>query len=148
MQFVVLVFVLVVSLLHLPASASPSSDALAACFSDNTNGKDRKELAKWIFASMSAHPDIGAIARPEPATIESAQRSVGVLVTRLIAESCPNEMRAVVKVDGAAGIRGAFEQLGKMAMQELITNQRVAETIGGFERFVDKARVEPVMSVR
>jgi len=97
---------------------------------------------------MSAHPEIGAIARPEPATVEAAQRSVGVLLTRLIAESCPSEMRAVVNVDGAAGIRFAFEQLGKMAMQELITNQRVTEAIGGFERFLDKARLEAILSPR
>lgn len=41
-----------------PALAGPYTDALGSCLADNTTGKDRKELARWIFVAMSAHPEM------------------------------------------------------------------------------------------
>ena len=131
--------------LHPTAQANPTTDALGKCLSDNTTGKERKDLAKWIFVGMSAHPEVGILAQASPQAIELSQRTVGALVTRLIAESCPNEMRAVVKADGTEGIKVSFEHLGRMAMQELMSNAQVNQAIGGFERYVDKAKVEPVL---
>lgn len=39
------------------AVAGPASDALGVCMADFLNGKERKELGKWIFIGMSAHPE-------------------------------------------------------------------------------------------
>jgi hypothetical protein len=136
---------LVALLLHLPVHANPTTDALGKCLSDSTTGKDRKDLATWIFVGMSAHPDIGQIAKASPEAIESAQRTAGTIFTRLIAEACPNEMRAVVKSDGNEGIKVSFEFLGRMAMQELMSNAQVSGAIGGFERYVDKTKVDPIL---
>src|SRR3982751_4847671 len=46
----------------LPAIAGPASQSLGTCLADNTSGRDRKELAKWIFVAMSAHPDMKDVA--------------------------------------------------------------------------------------
>ena len=127
------------------ALASPSADALGQCFADNTTGKDRKDLAKWLFVGMSAHPEISAIARASAEATEAAQRTVGILFTRLITETCPNEMRAVIKSEGAEGAKFAFESLGKMAMQELTSNSQVSGVIAGFQRYVDKPKVERIL---
>jgi hypothetical protein len=116
--------------------------------SDNTTGKDRKDLALWIFTAMSAHPDIGVVAKPSPQDVEAAQRKVGALLTRLIADSCPRETSAAIQSDGSKGMRVAFEFLGRMAMQELMSNPQVKDTLGGFERYVDMAKVNPVIAPR
>ena len=131
--------------LHMTAQANPTTDALGKCLSDSSTGKDRKDLAKWIFVAMSAHPEIGSISRASPESIESIQRTSAALFTRLISEACPSEMRAVIKSDGTEGIKVSFEYLGKMAMQELMSNAQVSGAIGGIERYVDKAKVEPVL---
>ena len=54
-------------------------------------------------------------------------------------------MRAVVKAHGAEGVKAPFEHLGKIAMEELISNQQVNAVIAGFERYLDKAKVEPIV---
>lgn len=125
--------------------AAPASEELGRCLADNTSGKDRKDLAKWIFVGMSAHPDMRAIAVVDPKSVEASQRKVAELVTRLIGTSCTSEMRAVVKTEGANGARAGFEHLGKMAMQELMGNAEVNATIGGFERYLDQSKLEPAM---
>lgn len=128
------------------AQASPNTDALGKCLSDNTTGKDRKDLARWIFVGMSAHPELGTVAKASPQNIEAAQRTMGSLFTRLIADQCSQQMNAVVQSDGSEGIKVAFEYLGRMAMQELMTNQEVNAAMGGFERYIDKEKVNKVVS--
>lgn len=127
------------------AFASPLTDTLGKCLADNTTGRDRIDLAKWIFLGMAAHPDMKAFATTSPNSVEVAQKSVAGLFTKLIGTSCANEMRDVVKAEGPDGARIAFEYLGKMAMQELMGNQQVNATIQGFARFVNHSKIDGVM---
>ena len=145
MNHVRLITAAIATIFYMAAHASPNSDALGQCLSDGTSGKDKKNLAKWIFVGMSAHPELANIAKASIEDIEAAQRTVGILMTRLISETCPDEMRAVVKLEGSEGIKVAFEFLGKMAMQELMTNPEVNGAIGGFERFLDKSKIEAII---
>lgn len=127
------------------AQAGPATDAAAQCLTDNTTGKDRKDLAKWIFVGMAAHPEIRSLSAITPEATEEAQKAMGRIVTQLIGTACAQEMTAAVKADGPLGINTAFEHLGKIAMQELMSNPQVNATIGGFERFIDKKKLEPVL---
>src|SRR4051794_10732750 len=113
-----LALLVIAILFNTSVRASPNTDALARCLSDSTSGKDRKDLARWIFVGMSAHPEIGTVAKASAEDIEKAQRTMGTLFTRLIVDQCPREMNAVVQSEGSEGIKIAFEYLGKMAMQE------------------------------
>lgn len=70
---------------------------------------------------------------------------MGALVTKLISETCSSETRAVIKAYGADGVRVAFEYLGRMAMQELMTNTEVSAAINAFEQYTDKAKIDAVI---
>lgn len=122
--------------------ASPNADALGRCLLDNTSGKDRKDLARWIYVAMSVHPELGSVAKARPQDIESAQRTMGALFTRLLADQCPAQVKAVAETEGGEGMKIAFEYLGKMAMQELMSNQDVSSTLSGFQRYIDKVKFE------
>ena len=114
-----LTLLVTVALLSMPtlALAQPQADALGACLADNTTGKDRKDLAKWIFLGMAAHPDIKQYAVPTTsAATEEIARTVAALVTRLLTESCANETRAVARRPR----RLRWLRLGQVAMLELI----------------------------
>ncbi|PAS97927.1 MAG: hypothetical protein CGU28_03020 [Candidatus Dactylopiibacterium carminicum] len=128
-------------LFNIGVQASPATDALSNCLTDHTTGKDRKDLARWIFVAMSAHPEIAAITKSNAADIEATQRTMGELFTRLIAEQCPAQMNAVAQAEGVQGIKLAFEHLGKVAMQELTTNPEVNAAIGGFQRYLDQEKI-------
>jgi hypothetical protein len=130
------------------ANPNPSTDALAKCLSDNTTGKDRKDLARWIFVGMSTHPEIGSVARADAAAITAAQRTVADLVTRLLADACTRETKLVFESEGSRGMGLAFEHLGKVAMQELMSNREVNASIGGFERYLDKDRIDRAVKAK
>ncbi|HET7845515.1 MAG TPA: hypothetical protein VFL14_15265 [Xanthomonadales bacterium] len=126
--------------------ASATSDATATCLVDSTTGKDRKLLARWIFLAMAQHPAITQLSKATPADNEDAHKEMGALFTRLVADDCPDEFKAMLAADGAGAIESAFELLGKMAMQELMADPKVAESIGGLNKYVDEAKVGAVLA--
>ena len=144
-RFIVLSIAL---LLSSSIQASPKTEALGRCFADNTTGKDRKDLARWIFISMAAHPEIGSVAKASAKDGENAQRAAGALFTRLIADQCTKQLNAVMQSDGSDGIKIAFEHLGRMAMQELMAAPEVNASLTGFDRYIDKEKIDRAIKMK
>ncbi|MDQ7990267.1 MAG: hypothetical protein REI09_11595 [Candidatus Dactylopiibacterium sp.] len=138
---------LLAATLALPAAAGPATDGLSACLADNTNGKERKELAKWIFVAMAAHPDITGLSTATAQNREQIDRSIGALVTRLLTESCAAQTHAAVRAEGGDALKTAFGGLGQLAMQELMTHREVSSSVTGFQRYLDRQKLEAVMSM-
>ena len=133
--------VLVISLLPVGAYAGEAADELGVCLSDSLTGKERKTLARWIFFGMAAHPEISPYTDiPEQAVYEMDQ-VVGKLLTRLMTIDCPEQARTAVNQEGNYAIEAAFEMVGRVAMMELMTNQDVSQTLGGFEKYIDREKI-------
>lgn len=130
----------------LPAHAGPKADALGVCLADSTTGKDRKDLARWIFIAMTSHPDIKPLSNVAADTRDAADGSAASLFTSLLTERCRQQAAEAVQAEGAAGMTTAFQTLGALAMRELMTNANVAAAMGGFERRVDRAKIEAALS--
>lgn len=108
------------NLAHAQAPVNP----LAQCLADSTSGKDRKELARWVFLAMAE------------------------TVTRLLTVSCVGETRTAFKQGGSNAIQVAFQTLGQLAMQELMSNPNVGATMGAFERHIDQSRFRDAFGAR
>ena len=140
-----LITVVAILAISVAADGRPQSDALGTCLADNTSGRDRKDLARWIFLAMAAHPEIKPYLSGNASTaVDESARTMAALVTRLLTDSCVNEVKAVTKERGSTSLRLAFEQLGALAMQELMADKSVTESIGLFERYLDQKRLEEV----
>lgn len=137
-----LVLTLAVCLMAAPAFAGPSVDSLLRCLADNTTGRDRKDLARWMFVAMAAHPEMHDLANVTPTTGDQVSQTVGALLTRLMTDTCRPQLQAAVKAEGREGVSAAFESLGKLAMQELMTNKEVRTALLGFDKYVDRKKLE------
>ncbi|KQY87142.1 MULTISPECIES: hypothetical protein [Roseateles] len=134
--------------LPLSAQAGPKAEALGICLGDSTTGKDRKDLARWIFVAMSAHPEIKPLSNVPDATRAEADEGVAQLLTALLTERCRVQAREAAQQEGSAGFVTAFQKLGELAMKELMTNPEVGAAMGGFERRIDRAKVEAALGGR
>ena len=143
MKKILIVASLMCCALH--AMAGPAADAVNTCLADGTNGKERKALARWIFLGMSMHPEMRGLTSATALTREDANRAVGQVFTRLVTETCPKEFRALAQAEGQAALVKAFEFLGRLAMQELMTNDEAKGAFGEFEKFVDRAKIAEVL---
>ena len=127
------------------ALAGPATDALSACLADNTTGKERKELVKWIFVSLAAHPELRDLAVATPATRERVNKGTGIMLTRLITENCPEQARRAYQHEGSQSFEAAFGVLGRLAMQELMTHPDVSTAISGFGKYIDQQKLQATL---
>jgi hypothetical protein len=140
-----LIIVALGCLLATDARSQQAVESFSKCVAESTTGRDRKDLAKWLFVAMGAHPEMKAIATVPPAAAEESSRAAGQLFTRLIADSCAKEARAAVQVGGSSAIQSAFNILGQLAMQELMADRDVAAGMSAIEKYVDAERVRSVL---
>jgi len=129
-------------LCSLTAAAQTSTQALSQCLADSTTGKDRKDLARWVFFAMAAHPEIEQYAAPAVAEAsEEAHKAMAATFTRLLAESCVPQTQAAFKEGGSKAIEMAFQTLGQLAMQEIMSNPNVNAGMTKFEKFLDRDKL-------
>lgn len=126
------------------AIAGPASDALSVCLADNTSGKDRKDLARWIFLAMSVHPEIRSLSSATVATRTDADKTMAALVTRLLTVNCGKQTKEVSALEGNAGLFTAFKSLGEVAMRELMSSPDVTASVGGYAKYLDQKQLESV----
>ena len=124
--------------------AVPASKTLSTCFADNTTGKERKDLARWIFVSMSAHPEISSLAKVSPDDRLAVNKSMAALVTRLLTENCPRQAREAMAAESSAGMIAAFRSLGEIAMQELTSNPEVSVSVGSYAQYLDEKTIQAI----
>lgn len=126
--------------------AGPAADALASCVADNTSGKDRKDLAKWVFVAMSAHPEIKPLSKASDAVKESLDKNLASLATKLITQSCRAEAHQAFSTEGEKSFEFAFHALGRLAMQELTTNPAVSASFSNYVKYLDRSKFEAAFS--
>lgn len=127
-----------------PAFSQSPTEALSACMVDNLNGKERKNLAKWIFFAMGTHPEIKSYLNVSQKDVRATDEYVGTLITRLLTVDCPDRLKTAYNTDPASMVK-AFEIVGKVAMQELTTNNEVDKAISNYARFADLAKIQKAM---
>jgi hypothetical protein len=112
--------------------------------SDNLNGKERKNLAKWIFFAMGMHPDIKSYLNVSPNDMQTSDEYVGALITRLLTVDCSARLKTAYKSDPTS-LNKAFEVVGRVAMQELMRSNEVNKALTNYVEFSDTTKIGEVM---
>ena len=126
-----------------PANANP--EALAACLTDSLNGKERKQLAKWIYFSLAVHPEMKPYSNVSVDVRADTDKYVAALVTRLLVDDCASQLRIAQKADPSS-IRKAFELVGQVAMQEIMTNPDVTSAVSSYAQYIDQKRINSILA--
>lgn len=123
------------------AIAGPTTDALSACLADNTTGRDRKDMARWVFVGMSSHPEIKNLSNVTTANRDALDRMMATMVTRLMTDSCRAQAKSAMEKDGSESFQAAFGTIGKLAMQELMSNPEVNSSFSRFAEYIDQDKM-------
>ena len=140
--------ILAIALLSLsfaqPSFAGPAQDEMSKCLTDSTTGKDRKDLARWIFTVMTLHPEVASISSVTPEMRRATDKAAGTLLSRLLTKDCKAQFIAQYK-DDPQSVKDSFEALGRMAMQELTANPNVTAGMSGFIQYMDMNAMQTMM---
>ncbi|MBC3766997.1 hypothetical protein [Neptunicella marina] len=121
-------------------TVSANTTDLTTCLVDHLNGKERKNLAVWVFMAMAAHPEITGYTTLTDEAKESMDKNIGTLITRLLTDDCPKELMSANKQDPQA-LKNSFEVVGKVAMQELMTNQSVSAALTNYIKYANQQKI-------
>ncbi len=133
---------LVLFALSSSAFAGPFNDKLAICLVKSTTQDDKLTLIRWIFAAMASHPGVSDLSEVSAADGDRLNEQVADLFVSLLTERCGAETREAVKYEGEGAIGTSFEVLGRVAMQELMSDGKVSAFMGGIDAHIDPAVLE------
>jgi hypothetical protein len=126
--------------------AQEPATSLPTCLADNTSGKDRKDLARWIFLAIGAHPENKPFLTNGTGQVtDDANKATAALFMRLLTDTCAAQTKAAVQVGGPQVIQAAFSELGKLAMQELMANPDVSAAMSALAKYVDQQKLAAVL---
>ena len=107
---------------------------------DSLNGKERKELAKWVFLAMSSHETIKPYSKITQFDLDESNKYMASLVTRLMTEDCPEQVKEAYDISGAKAIENAFGIVGEVAMQELMNDPAVGAAFDEYGKYIDEQK--------
>jgi hypothetical protein len=111
---------------------------MARCLVASTSAKDKTDLVRWIFANAALHPDVASISSMSPDQREDINKAAGLMLNRLLTDTCRSQTQAALKYEGALAMQTSFQVLGQVAMQELMRNPAVGQGFGGIGKYVDE----------
>lgn len=136
------VLLMTVALISEAAYAGPYANDLGKCLVESTTKTDRESLVRWMFASASTHPAVGAIAKVSAADLDTANAAAGTLFMKLMTESCRAQAKAAIQYEGPATVEVGFQVLGQVAGREIFTSPEVVKSLSGLEKYMDKKKLE------
>jgi hypothetical protein len=111
------------------AQSDPASDALGQCLVSSSTGRDRLTLVEWIFSAIASHPDVKQFTNvTDDQRAQLSQQAADTFV-RLLTVDCHPQSLAVLRGQDAMGMRAAFEQLGRIAMADLMSDPSVQQQL-------------------
>lgn len=140
-----LILILGAAMSVVPAAAGPATDALSKCLADSTTGKDRKDMVRWFFTSLSVHPDIQDLSNVSEATRTTTDKNTAAIIERLITQACREQSRTAFKTDGPDAMRASFKTLGELAAYELMANPSVSKAVSAFSQHLDTAKINDAL---
>jgi hypothetical protein len=127
--------------LSAPVFAETSEEKLSTCITNTTTGKERKDLARWIFTVMAVHPELSGMSTISAEKRDEISKLTANTFTSIMTDRCVIELKQVMANEGPEGAKRAFESLGRLAMTELMNNQAVTNEVGYYVKFADTEKL-------
>ena len=122
---------------NLNAFAGLFTDDFAKCLVTKTTSQEKTDLVKWIYVTISFHPQLSQMSNLTAEDVEMANIRIADYITNVFAYKCNDELNQAIKYEGEESIFYAFELLGELAMGELMQDQGVTAASELFIQYVD-----------
>ena len=124
------------------AYPNEASRDLGECIALSTTGRDRLVTARWFATSLGMAPQLSDAVKVEPAAKEQSDRDMAALFTRLFTVDCADEARVLMANRDQAGIQAAGGRLGQIAMQDLMSDPKVLESMISYLAYIDPTAID------
>ena len=129
-------FIILISF-NINSFAGPFTDDFAKCLVTKTTAQEKTDLVKWIYVTISFHPQLSQMSNLTAEDVEMANIRVADYMTNVFAYKCNDELNQATKYEGEESVFYAFELLGWLAIGELMQDQGVTAASELFIQYVD-----------
>ena len=119
------------------SSSGSFTDTFAECLVTKTTKQEKTDLVKWIYVTISFHPQLSQMSNLTAEDVEMANIRVAEYMTNVFAYKCNNELNKAIQYEGEESVFYAFELLGELAMGELMQDQGVSVASELFIEYID-----------
>lgn len=130
----------VAMLLSANASAGVFADDFSRCLVKSSSTEDQSVLIQWIFAAITLNPSIKPLSSITAEQRDALNKKTAVLFERLIFTDCHNEAVQAVKAEGPTAFETAFQTLGQVAAQGMMSNPAVSGGLSDLAKYMDRSK--------
>jgi len=142
MKYFLLVILITFSL---PVNAGPFTDKLSICLVKSTSAADKELLIQWVFAAISAHPNVSALSNVSVGKGDALNKSTADLFVKLLTVKCKSETKQALKYEGKNAFQASFKVLGEVAMSGLMRHPNVGKYLSGLEKNMDSTALNELL---
>ncbi len=119
------------------SSSGSFTDNFAECLVTKTTKQEKTDLVKWIYVTISFHPQLSQMSNLTAEDVEMANIRVAEYMTNVFVYKCNEELNQAIQYEGEESVFYAFELLGELAMGELMQDQGVSSASELFIEYID-----------
>ena len=138
-------FIIIISF-NLNLFSGPFTDEFAKCIVMKTTTQEKTDLVRWIYVTMSFHPQLMDLSNLTADDVEMVNIRVADYMTNVFAYKCNEELNMAIDYEGEESVYYAFELLGEIAMTELMEDQGVSAASELFIDYIDVSIFEQILN--
>ncbi len=139
MKIIFKIFLIIFLSINFNLKAGPFTDEFSKCIIVKTTSQEKTDLVRWIYVTMSFHPQLADMSNLSSNDVEMVNIRVADYMTNLFAYKCNKELVQAIKYEGEDSIISAFELLGEIAISEIMTDEGVAIASEFFSQYLDES---------
>lgn len=121
---------------------------LGKCIVGTLSASDRQDIARWVFGSMSFHPEVKQLSAENAKATQEAAQKVGAIFTRVLRDTCSTEVREAANAGGPPVVLSAINFFTQIGIQELMTNKAVLTIHSSFSKYADREGIDRIIQTR
>lgn len=122
-----------------PAQAGIYADDLTRCVVGKTTPADQTAIMQWLFSALAASPVVQEMAKVSSDQHARLNGGMTTVIQRLILKDCRPQAVAAMKYEGAGALQQSFELVGRVAVQNLMSDPSVVKQLQSLDASSDRA---------
>ena len=127
-------------------TAGPFTDEFSRCIVTKTTSQEKTDLVKWIYVTISFHPQLSDMSNLSSEDVEMVNIRVADYMTNVFAYKCNKELIEAIKYEGENSVVTAFELLGEIAISEIMIDEGVSIASEFFTQYLDESVIAEALS--
>ena len=127
-------------------NAGPFTDEFSRCIVTKTTSQEKTDLVKWIYVTISFHPQLSDMSNLSSEDVEMVNIRVADYMTNVFAYKCNKELIEAIKYEGENSVVTAFELLGEIAISEIMVDEGVSIASEFFTQYLDETVIAEALS--